>query len=135
MRVPCTKCIKGLHKLLETSCTPSFEHKAEQPSTTRAVLERRTTVGGRGVPPLDPIPPPPPVDPDFIVGKNEITKENINLDFFWCTTFWIPDPPPPARLFSSNTSLSTILCNRHPLSQPSIPRRPPNSMHVSTRMR
>ena len=37
----------------------------------RDVLERLTTVGGRGVPSG---PPPPSLDPDFIVGNNEICK-------------------------------------------------------------
>ena len=29
-------------------------------------------------------------------GKNmKFTEENIDLGHFWCTNFWVPDPPPP----------------------------------------
>ena len=40
---------------------------------------------------------PPPSDPDFIVGKNEILQKEISIGCFWCTNFWtfgFQDPPP-----------------------------------------
>ena len=44
---------------------------------------------------------PPPLDPDFIVGKNKFTKGNIDLGYFWNTTFWAcgfqTPPPTPER--------------------------------------
>ena len=51
---------------------------------------------------------PPPPDPDFIVGKddiykftkNKITKRNVQKEIliwaiFWDISCWVPDPPPP----------------------------------------
>ena len=45
-----------------------------------------------GYPHLDPT--PPPMDPDFMVGKNEIAKGNIDLGYFWDSNLCVPDPSP-----------------------------------------
>ena len=45
--------------------------------------------------------PPPPSDPDFIVGKDEIVQKEILIWLFLVhklLDFWVPDPPPPLCL-------------------------------------
>ena len=44
------------------------------------------------------LPPPPPRDPDFIVGKHEILQKEILIWLFLVhklLVLWIPDPPTP----------------------------------------
>ena len=46
------------------------------------------------------------------------TKGNIDLGYFWCTNFWVPDPP---LLLCSITSLPP---------QPPLPTPPPTAKHI-----
>ena len=54
---------------------------------SRDVLERLTTVGGGAVPPLD---------PDFIVGKNEILQTELLIWAIFGTQIFGSQTPPPS---------------------------------------
>ena len=60
----------------------------------------------RGYPLLDP-PPPRPKGPSW--EKRKFTIGTIWLGHFWCTTFWDPDPTPPASHTSPGAGLESVL--------------------------
>ena len=75
----------------------------ERRTTPSLTLERPKIIGGRSAP--QDRPPPPLQTKVTIVGKNEIYKRENLMAPFWYTNFWVPDPPSPPALFSSNVGI------------------------------